>query len=235
MQQSKAGKSKVVPENLDKEQDESFRLDKKIGPLSVIALIVALASSFWQVIGYLQGPKVDFILPELVEVRASRDGWTTVNAQMSYVNTGRADYSAIVQQELVRVQVRRRGAAGQVPRRIELYWQSFITTDYAGKNELRTNEDAHPFVAPGASAASHQTSFFPRTIYCKGCNQYANYIKWDDFLQETLHGDGLEVEFVAKIFNGKTLMKKCVIPLDDRMRAFMKTNRWYSRVCQEGS
>jgi hypothetical protein len=234
MQRIKLRKTQTNSE-VSAEKDENFRLDKTVDPLAVIALVLALGSSAWQAVGYLQGAKVDFILPELVEIRASREGWMTVNAQMSYVNTGRAEYSAIVQQELVRVRVHGKGPAGQVPRRVELYWQSFITTDYAGKNELRTDEDAHPFVVPGASAVSHQTSFFPRSIYCQGCNQYANYIKWDDVVQETWHGDSLEFEFLARIFDGTIKKKKCVVPLDDRMRAFMKKNRWYSRVCQERS
>lgn len=230
MRLSKARKTKLAPEEPD--QNERFRLDKSIDPLSIIALILAVLSSAWQLLGYLGGAQVDLILPELVEIRASKAGWTIVNAQMSYVNTGRAEYSAVVEQEFVHLRVLGREPQAQASRSVDLFWQYFITTDYFARNELRTNEDAHPFVAPGAGSVSHQTSFFPRSQYCNECKPYANYLSWSDLLHELEQSDRLEFTFVAKIFNGETIKKFCVMPVDDRMRMLMKKNRLHTRECR---
>jgi hypothetical protein len=213
---------------------EKFRLGYTIDPIAVAALLLALASSTWQVVGYFQGAKVDLLLPELVEIRNSPRGYTTVNAQMSYVNSGRAEYSAVIRREVVRMLIHTAGVASRLSMPVELAWQSFVITT-PEKGAISTSDDAHPFVVSGASAISHQTSFYPRTQYCKDCPPSANFLSWKDLLSATAKADRLDFQFTADVFGGNRIVKSCSVYVDKGMLDFMQKSNYYTRPCLSGA
>jgi hypothetical protein len=210
---------------------EKLRLGYTIDPIAVAALLLALASSAWQVVGYFQGAKVDLLLPDLIEIRNSPQGYTTVNAQMSYVNSGRAEYSAVIQRESVQVRIHSTNVANQASRSFKLEWQSFIITKPEQPNVISTSDDAHPFVVSGASGISHQTSFYPRIQYCKGCPPAANFLSWKDLLSTAAKTDRLDFEFTANVFGGNRIAKSCTVKVDEGMLAYMQKWNYYPSAC----
>ena len=205
-----------------------FRLGQPVDPIAIVALFLALCSTTWHLIGFFRGASTSLYMPETVEVRASRAGWLTVQTQMSYANKGRVGYNDVVSSEIVRVRVTS-GSPSTPP--LRLNWQSFVTTDHGPRNEIRIDKDAHPFIVPGSGAVSHQTSFFPRSEYCEGCDKWGNYLKWSDFVDQLNTADKIYFEFVADILDGERVVRRCSMPIDDRAREYMKDNGLFTRTC----
>jgi hypothetical protein len=202
-----------------------FKLDRRIDPISTLALTLAALSAAWQVYGFLQGPKVQLMEPTQIEIRNDQ-GWTIIHAQMSYVNQGRAEYPGVISDERVEFTL-----AGR-PEPVRLSWQAFIKTDYVN-NQIKVDEDARPFVVPGTSAVSHQSSFYARQIPCKSPDcRYRNFVQWKHFVDAIATAGAMEFRFQADALDGQKLRTSCRAQFDRDLVAFMREHLQIATSCE---
>lgn len=210
-----------------------YKLSRKIDPLAVIALFIAVVTAALQLYDHMVGANIKLFAPAQVELRKSTSGsWLVIHAQMSYVNTGGSGYNGVVEKEYVKLTIPTIEKSGV--REIELDWQFFVTSDPV-KDEIRTDKDAHVTIVNGASASSHQTAFYPRTVNCTtpGCNKYPNYIKFTDFLDWVKRDSikKLSFTFVANVYGGsKPLNVSCTVQVDDNFYTYLSKGS-YSPSC----
>ena len=209
----------------------SFRFKRSLDPVAVIALAIALVSGCYTLMGYFVGAKVEVLPQGQVEVRASGGGgWTIVRAQMSYVNTGRYGYDGIITSEMVKLEVPKDQANGTT---IELHWQSFILPGYR-RDESPPLADIQPVVVDGSGAVSHYTEFHPRNVPCLGCSddeRTKNYLSWQDLMKAIDAADRLILTFVADQHNDQRLVAKCYMPINEKMRSYMRKHKIFTREC----
>lgn len=206
-----------------------YKIGKEIDPVAVVALLIAVVTAVSQLYDHLVGANLKLFTPAQVELRKSANGpWFVVHAQMSYVNTGGAGYNGVIEKEYVKLAIPAKKE--KTTKEIELAWQSFVTSD-PGKDEIRTDKDAHVTIVNGASASSHQTAFYPRSVNCNNtkCNRYPNHIKVTEFLDRMRRDSVKELEFTfyAKVY-GETepLSVSCTVKVDTNFYKYLSQGNY---------
>ena len=204
-----------------------FRLNRRLDPIALVALVLGLANVGYQVWEGRAGAKVSLIPPAQAEVRKDARGYTIVHAPMSYSNAARVRGS--VRSEVVTLGL----ADGAEP--IELHWEAFIVTDHNQEAAIRSVRNAQAFDVEGRGATSHETAFYPRfDAHCEQCTddeRYRNFLEWEDFLVAAEETDRVDLKFTAVQVGGESLVVECHLPLDGRMRGYMKSAGVLTRGC----
>ena len=216
-----------VVSDLNPPEATGFRLNRGLDPIALVALVLALANIGYQIWESRVGAKVTLIPPAQVEVRADARGYTVVHAPMSYSNAARARGS--VRSEVVTLRL----ADGVEP--IDLHWEAFIVTDHNQEIAIENVGNAQAFDVEGGGSTSHETAFYPRyDVHCEQCTQderYRNFLRWEDFVAVAEETDSIDLRFAAVQVGGEPLVVECRLPLDGRMREYMKSARILTRSC----
>ena len=213
----------LPPKALKKQNQPTFRLQRQLDPIAILALVLGLINGGYQIVESRARAEVEFIRPAQVELRQFSDR-TIVHAPMSYSNKARKN--GVISSETVVLEVVR----GTSTRRVELHWQSFIVTDHNQEAAIRVIGGAQAFHVEGNGAASHETAFYPRQVPCEGCpdeERFKNYLDWGVLLK----ADRVNLEFTVEQIDGDPFVVRCYMPLDGGMRDYMRRNGIFTRTC----
>jgi len=224
------------PQTADKPR---FKVTYEAGLPTLVALVISLASLFWQVFNYLQGPSIRLIAPDQLMIGSServgfinRDGASYAHfiLRMSYVNDGAAGYNATIRRERIKVKV---GSSSDFEHR----WHRFVTYDSSGSNvKVDKVSDAQPRPLVAGSSESHVTLFQPWPKTCppadKECDPLESYLTWEDFLELFQRQRTIEIELVSEIYGQRRpASAACRIEMSERAFAEMKEQGWLAPVC----
>ena len=180
------------------EEHRRFRLGYEVDPLALIALLLALVSAVWQVLGYFKGADIILMAPKWVEIRALNLGGegsnysVYVRSQMSYVNKGRPEYPSVITSEDVRMSYHGNGGGIIHFDSIELHGSFWNQT---GKAKPGPEDGAHEFMVAGLGVESHEVDFYPERLVCDGCRSDINFIQWSDLVAAVKQGGMIDFDF----------------------------------------
>jgi hypothetical protein len=205
--------------------------------LSLVAFLMSMASLSLQGWDYLRGPVVSMTAGERVNLfrlddpSAMSPPFLAINARMNYVNTGAMGRDAIIESERVRFALD--GGLW-----IEYRWLHFemLVPTVGGGFERKVKDGAHAFVAPGAGAASHQTTFvgFPEAPDPADVQAVSTVMTWDSLMAQLETGAGMALRFVAADAAGKEHAYACDVLLNDSVLNALRRDGWATALCLQG-
>jgi hypothetical protein len=138
---------------------------------------------------------------------------------MTYVNDGRAEYGAILVDELATLRIGDGNSA-------TLHWHEFSNVTTLNAASVM----AAATLIPGASSIAHETRFFARDEACAApCDPHRNFIPWKQFIAAASDKE----QQISVIFSARTrarrekvYSKTCGLFISDRDR---------SRLAAQGS
>ncbi|GEM_PF-2340295 len=197
--------------------------------VAVSGFALALVGNGYLLIEHLRGAELTFFPPDEVEFRCTEfdhvgpdqfdsdpDGHyhcsqrsnLTLTATMSYVNTGRVNYNAVLRREYASVRF-------SAKNKVDLGWQYFSDITSVDVEE----KVAVPSLIPGAGSLSHETRFYPKII--NGLRP--NHMKWSDFRNlyepsnEGIPSPIATVDLAAELFGmEEKLSASCTIEFDNQ-------------------
>jgi len=197
--------------------------------IALIALSIAVLGAIYNLIGWLKGPVVSFRSPELVSFHcfpATEQGDNLIcgsdsnvmiaGTNMTYVNAGRAEYSAVLIDETATLEIPSRKSA-------LLHWHEFSNVTTLGAQGTL----AYATVIPGASSIAHETRFFAREEPCVSpCDPGEDFVPWSVFVAALADPkQAIKVKFSAKVSAGGEIEQssECAVFISDAVRSEFKT------------
>ena len=190
----------------------------------------------------MRGPQVNLYHPDTVYIYFDKYANGLVIArlagQISLTNTGELGRDAILRDLEVIASI---GDAVV----LDEYWSSFpqISREDTVLN-LEPKDAAHPLTVNGGSAASQMVAFAPVPLDCesqstgsvgessKGCNENANYVSDDSFLEAIAKARHLTLVFKARTFNAdKPIESSCSIEITPNLLQVLARNDWCAARC----
>ena len=208
-------------------------IEKRTDILAATAFLLALFGAISQVVAFLRGADVSIYPSDVVVLYFDRypnnETFVRVAAQVSYVNTGRPGYDAIVRRETVTLHL---GDEAYLQE-----WQSFQRLDRKGTVlEFVREGDVFPVPVTGGSSASHSTVFAPEPVRCSAkdeeCDPVIHFLTDEKFLNRAGAQEELVLEFAAEVLGGDPVIRSsCTIDIDKSLLTLIMMNRWYAATC----
>jgi hypothetical protein len=214
-----------------------LKISREVNVLALIAFILSTSSLALQGWQYWRGAQVTMTVGERVNlVRRTNPArpevpFLVVNARLNYLNSGAVGRDALIGDE--RLQVRLGDDS------FEYRWLHFelIVPDRQGLPEAKVLDGAHTFIAPGAGAASHQTTFvaFPGAPVRDGGDRppFAEAIPWGTFMLRLELGldAPLRLRFSAVGLDGSHFVHECAVLMTDEVALSLRENGWATALC----
>jgi hypothetical protein len=226
----------VTKASLESRSSEEFwifgiHIARKTDILAFAAFLIALGGIVFQVSGFLRGPVLRIFPPPQIVIRkaALTSGRTPVRfaALVAYVNDGDSGYNATVRSELLHYRL-----SGRTYTQI---WQEFTASDVDpdGTINMHPQGVALPLVINAGSSASHETYFTPLPLRISKNNpdEWANFLEWDQFLEDLKSVTSMTFELEAQVYGHKSVSSRCVIDIDAEVINRLKRTNWYAPPC----
>lgn len=204
-----------------------FEFERKLDPLALIALIVALANVFYTFIIFARGADLELISPEQVLIRAeeSRSGrkLALFSTRLSCLNRGKPGYPGVIQRATLSTNLGSRS--------VEHQWQDFGYAQVeGGELKLQKNEDSHPVGIEGGGLISKEVFFYPRTNSSGGDN---NFLGWSEFLDLLSRVDHLDFHLTIHVLDGPRQTEVCRVKVTNPLRKRLKEGGWSAPSCTQ--
>lgn len=199
--------------------------------IALVALVLTLANSAYEVWQWLQGAEPRLLSPE--QVLLIPDEYPTghtflrLAARFSYVNSGPPRQNAIVLAERLSF------STGED--RFVQHWQSFES--FQGQScdlESVSSEDVHPVVIGGRDSASHVTYFAPRARPHDKADEYRDFVTIATFLELLEAASAaFRVELTAELDSAQHLHYECSAVLTDHEKDLLRDGCAVTLACRE--
>jgi hypothetical protein len=208
-------------------------IDRKTDVLAAAAFVISVAGVLYQVISFLEGPKIVQLPPEQLLLFAERnaaDGneYLHIGAQVAYVNNGKEGKNAALKSERVVFQL-----GGKLR---ELRWQTFdkFSSDN-GKLNRGERTPALPVVVKAGEGISHETNFSPRTLHVadptEGPKAYENFMPWTEFVSQLSKVNEFEVRLISEFYGLKSCETKLFVRVTPDLIENLRTKNWSGPSC----
>ena len=206
-------------------------ISREINVIALIALVLSLSSLGWQAWTLYRGPQVELRIGDrvnlLFESNPARPGvlFLKVNARLSYVNRGAVGRDAIVTNEIRTSRSASSSptsSAGSISR----------TCCHATVRRWRANADFGALTVPGASVASHQTTFaaFPEApLHDKDARTIV--LAWPAFLRLVQEDASMRFVFKGIEIDGTQHSRRCRFTVSEEMVEVLDALAWITAHC----
>jgi len=209
---------------------------RKADMLAATAFLLAMASTIYQLSGYLWGAHLRVFSPDRVMIFFDHysDGEivTRFGGQLTFVNSGAQGRSGTVRDAWINVAVDKENT--------EEHWSAFPKLSRDGiALTIKADDEAFPLEVPGEGTVSKYTTFAPRVERCKmsvgaACNPTKQFVSDTQFLDQlnTQLGKSITVTFRGRTFQSGTVApSSCSIDVTEALLTFLAANDWYSAPC----
>lgn len=209
-----------------------FIIVRKADLLAATAFLLALASTLYQLFGFLSGAQVHIFAPDSVAIFFDKYGdnstVTRFAGQVTFTNNGQTGRNAAIRAAFVDVTV--------ANRHFRQMWHAFgqIKRDRDAL-AFEPIADAYPLEVPGGGTISEMTAFAPEDRDCRNCQVHSNYINDTDFVKllEKSQGGTIRLSFAARTFqHSKLAPSVCEIRITQNLTKVLTENDWYIAHCR---
>ena len=216
-----------------------LQIARKTEIIALAAFVLSISGVLWQLFSYARGASVTLFPSDQIVITsmeklgrnyADQANYLAVIATMSYVNQGDAGHNAIVRREAVRFTLN--------GRQIEHRWYEFGSSDIKdGQLAFDRKGEARPFPVNAGSAQGHETLVAAWLVDCDkapaGCDEGANFVKWDDFIAALQTSRELSFTTRADIYEASPVSATCVVRLRDWEIKKLVADKWLAVVCSD--
>lgn len=211
--------------------DRSLTIDRKLDPIAITALILALLSATAQFYNYVRGEKIESVQSSQVLMKMEELGsliYLRIGMQVSYLNSAPKGYDGIVLEEWMEFEI------DKIIRRQESINEIFYYID-GEKLKIDRIGPSKPLVIEGASASSREILFSPNISSCRKLHDYENcddLITLKKFNIYSKDFEKLEFYTYSKILGRKEPLKvKCTVKFDQPERVALTLSGWMVLPC----
>ena len=210
-----------------------IEIERKTDLIAFTALLLSVFSAVGLIYAFVKGSKVNMYLHEQVLMSGdSLNGnkYLRLGATVAFSNHGEIGYDATVKQ--IRITLKFPDNS-----EYEQRWYQFVTfVNENGELKKGPTEAAVPVQIKAGSALSRDIYFTPFRKRCTAgkndsCDEWHNYLKWDDFLGKMTIDQKIQVMITAQFLKKKTTTASCAVTIDQHLVNQLTEYRWHSPSC----
>lgn len=216
----------------------SITFDRKLDPIALAGLFIALLTGGYQLYLLFQGPKLSLLAPEQIDFShdLSSNHNLVITARFTHINNGGSDYNDIVKKETIQFQLPSEAKPNMVES-YQLTWQYFVNyvQDANGSIKQELSQSAQPKLINARSVLSHETQFYPRTTVTKDPTGKPIFskIKLDDFKRrlDSLQGQEIQINLSSEYIHSKPRSASCKLKIENKWVSRLEVGKIVSPVC----
>jgi hypothetical protein len=209
-----------------------LELHRQTDILAAAAFFISISGLLYQGVLSIERPDIVQFPPEQILFFPDKSGnvdYVNVGAQLSYINKGKGDKSAVVR--LARMVFDLDGET------YELKWQTFEEFASNG-NQLKRSAAPRPVVPKvikSGEAFTEEIHFAPRTLpvvdQSDFATAYKDFLPWDRFVSDLANLKEFDVRIISEFYGLHDQQTKIFIRITPALIQSLKADKWSAPSC----